>query len=83
MDDIVTGTPAFVPSDEKCGVFRVHNKTLIDVTGGEYGEIPFTLIVNSIGWLVSSIITHLYKMGFFFNWLKKRFKLSLESHIVN
>ncbi|XP_060073276.1 calcium permeable stress-gated cation channel 1-like, partial [Ylistrum balloti] len=47
-----TSPPVGPPTEEQCGVFWSHNQTKYDFTGGEYGEIPFTLIINSIGWVV-------------------------------
>lgn len=36
-----------------CDTFMVKNQTKIDFTNGEYGGIPFNLIINTAGWVVS------------------------------
>lgn len=51
-----TSRPVAPPSEEQCGVFWSHNQTKYDFTGGEYGEIPFTLIINAIVWVVLIIL---------------------------
>ncbi|XP_061168815.1 CSC1-like protein 2 [Saccostrea echinata] len=38
--------------DLTCDTFMVKNHTQIDFTNGEYGGIPFNLIINSVGWLL-------------------------------
>lgn len=35
-----------------CDTFMVKNQTQIDFTNGEYGGIPFNLIINSVGWVL-------------------------------
>ncbi|XP_052700349.1 CSC1-like protein 2 isoform X3 [Crassostrea angulata] len=35
-----------------CDTFMVKNQTKIDFTNGEYGGIPFNLIINTVGWLL-------------------------------
>eukprot|EP00105_Crassostrea_gigas_P025532 XP_011446143.1 PREDICTED: CSC1-like protein 2 isoform X3 [Crassostrea gigas] len=35
-----------------CDTFMVKNQTKIDFTNGEYGGIPFNLIINTAGWVL-------------------------------
>lgn len=39
-----------------CDTFMVKNQTKIDFTNGEYGGIPFNLIINTAGWVVSWLL---------------------------
>lgn len=38
--------------DLSCDTFMVKNQTKVDFTNGEYGGIPFNLIINSVGWVL-------------------------------
>ena len=41
------------PVELSCDTFMVKNQTKYDFTNGEYGGVPFNLIINSVGWVVS------------------------------
>ncbi|XP_078315028.1 mechanosensitive cation channel TMEM63B-like isoform X4 [Crassostrea virginica] len=40
------------PVELSCDTFMVKNQTKYDFTNGEYGGVPFNLIINSVGWVL-------------------------------
>lgn len=78
MSDTTTNAlPTGGEVDLSCDTFIVKNHTQIDFTNGEYGGIPFNLILNSVGWVVSAVVPVVYYLAFQSSWLHKLFACCL------